>query len=54
MVTIGLTFITFIKIFHSPTPYISSTNSSTIVRFSDEKDIAMSVKRFPESAYFPA
>ena len=31
-----------------------STSSSTIVRFSDEKDIPISVMRLPESAYLPA
>ena len=32
----------------------SSTSSSTIVRFSAEKEMAMSVMRFPERAYLPA
>ena len=32
----------------------SSTSSSTMVRFSDEKEIPTSVMRFFESAYFPA
>ena len=34
--------------------YISSTSSSTMVRFSAEKEMPMSVMRFPESAYLPA
>ena len=33
---------------------ISSTSSSTMVRFSEEKEMPISVRRFFKSAYFPA
>ena len=34
--------------------YASSASSSTMVRFPEEKEMAMSVRRLPESAYLPA